>query len=190
MPSLLKHVAHTCCVPCLPQVVYSRNGVKVTATPVDHYLTGGPVAYRLEWQGLSFTYSGRGAAQQDRQYSCGHMQYSWQYKQCNWQRLSFTYSADSSSGSTSNDLHECSCRSSSLQAVLYMAVLSRRPSLLTGPAPPCTSNTFFSTRRCAAQVIRGPPTRWLSWLLAVTCSSCRTWGPLRTWHASALRASC
>ncbi|WIA34413.1 hypothetical protein OEZ86_012748 [Tetradesmus obliquus] len=40
------------------QVVYSRNGVKVTATPVDHYRTGGPVAYRLEWQGLSFTYSG------------------------------------------------------------------------------------------------------------------------------------
>jgi hypothetical protein len=43
---------------CLPQIVYNRNGVKVTATPVDHYRTGGPVAYRLDWQGLSFTYSG------------------------------------------------------------------------------------------------------------------------------------
>lgn len=42
------------------QVVYNRNGVRVTATPVSHYNTSGPVAYRLDWQGLSFTYSGDG----------------------------------------------------------------------------------------------------------------------------------
>lgn len=41
------------------QVVYKRNGVTVTATPVHHYNTSGPVAYRLDWQGLSFTYSGK-----------------------------------------------------------------------------------------------------------------------------------
>ncbi|KAF6254071.1 Metallo-hydrolase/oxidoreductase [Scenedesmus sp. NREL 46B-D3] len=40
------------------QVVLDRNGVRVTATPVEHYRTGGPVAYRMDWQGLSFTYSG------------------------------------------------------------------------------------------------------------------------------------
>lgn len=34
------------------QVIYNRNGVKVTATPVSHYNTSGPVAYRLDWQGL------------------------------------------------------------------------------------------------------------------------------------------
>jgi hypothetical protein len=49
-----------CCVLLLYwQVVYNRNGVKVTATPVSHYNTSGPVAYRLDWQGLSFTYSGK-----------------------------------------------------------------------------------------------------------------------------------
>jgi type II secretory pathway component PulM len=48
------------------QVVYQRSGVKVTATPVDHYKTGGPVAYRLDWQGLSMTYSG--GARCSRQY--------------------------------------------------------------------------------------------------------------------------
>lgn len=47
-----------CCPAQQSQVVYNRNGVKVTATPVSHYNTSGPVAYRLDWQGLSFTYSG------------------------------------------------------------------------------------------------------------------------------------
>jgi hypothetical protein len=32
----------------------------VTSTPVHHYATPGPVAYRLEWKGLSFVYSGEG----------------------------------------------------------------------------------------------------------------------------------
>ena len=40
------------------QLVYSRNGVNITATPVEHYTTAGPVAYRLDWDGLSVTYSG------------------------------------------------------------------------------------------------------------------------------------
>lgn len=40
------------------QVVYNRNGVVITATPVEHYNTPGPVAYRLDWAGLSVTYSG------------------------------------------------------------------------------------------------------------------------------------
>jgi hypothetical protein len=40
------------------QVVYEANGVKITSTPVDHYDTPGPVAYRLEWNNLVFTYSG------------------------------------------------------------------------------------------------------------------------------------
>jgi hypothetical protein len=40
------------------QLVYSRNGVNITATPVEHYTTAGPVAYRLDWNGLSVTYSG------------------------------------------------------------------------------------------------------------------------------------
>lgn len=40
------------------QVVYEANGVKITSTPVDHYFTGGPVAYRVEWNDLVFTYSG------------------------------------------------------------------------------------------------------------------------------------
>lgn len=39
-------------------MIYSRNGVKVTATPVEHYMTGGPSALRVDWNGLSFTYSG------------------------------------------------------------------------------------------------------------------------------------
>ena len=41
-----------------PQVVYRRNSVTITSTPVTHYETAGPVAYRLDWEGLSFTYSG------------------------------------------------------------------------------------------------------------------------------------
>lgn len=40
------------------QVVYERNGVHVTSTPVQHYNTPGPVALRLDFNGLSFTYSG------------------------------------------------------------------------------------------------------------------------------------
>lgn len=40
------------------QLVYDVNGVKIYSTPVEHYETPGPVAYRLEWNGLVFTYSG------------------------------------------------------------------------------------------------------------------------------------
>ncbi len=40
------------------QVIYSRNGVKITSTPVEHYTTGGPSALRVDWNGLSFVYSG------------------------------------------------------------------------------------------------------------------------------------
>jgi hypothetical protein len=40
------------------QVVYKRNGVTIRSTPVSHYNTSGPVAYRLDFQGISFTYSG------------------------------------------------------------------------------------------------------------------------------------
>ena len=40
------------------QVIYSRNGVNITATPVEHYTTGGPSALRVDWNGLSFVYSG------------------------------------------------------------------------------------------------------------------------------------
>ena len=40
------------------QVIYSRGGVNITATPVEHYTTGGPSALRVEWNGLSFVYSG------------------------------------------------------------------------------------------------------------------------------------
>ena len=40
------------------QLIYSHNGVNVTATPVDHYATDGPVALRLDWNSLSVTYSG------------------------------------------------------------------------------------------------------------------------------------
>ena len=40
------------------QLVYSRNGVNITSTPVYHYETEGPVALRLDWNGISVTYSG------------------------------------------------------------------------------------------------------------------------------------
>ena len=40
------------------QVVYHEKGVKITSTPVDHYHTPGAVAYRLEWNGITVTYSG------------------------------------------------------------------------------------------------------------------------------------
>ncbi len=40
------------------QLIYSRNGVNITSTPVSHYQTDGPVALRLDWNGLSVTYSG------------------------------------------------------------------------------------------------------------------------------------
>lgn len=40
------------------QLIYSRNGVNITSTPVSHYRTDGPVALRLDWNGLSVTYSG------------------------------------------------------------------------------------------------------------------------------------
>jgi len=40
------------------QLIYSRNGVNITSTPVSHYRTEGPVALRLDWNGLSVTYSG------------------------------------------------------------------------------------------------------------------------------------
>ena len=40
------------------QVIYSRNGVNITSTPVEHYTTGGPSALRVDWNGLSFVYSG------------------------------------------------------------------------------------------------------------------------------------
>lgn len=40
------------------QLIYSRNGVNVTSTPVQHYTTAGPVALRLDYNGLSVTYSG------------------------------------------------------------------------------------------------------------------------------------
>ena len=39
------------------QLIYSRNGVNITSTPVSHYQTDGPVALRLDWNGLSVTYS-------------------------------------------------------------------------------------------------------------------------------------
>ena len=61
--SLLSCVTHTptynltdrcTCV----QVIYSRNGVTITSTPVEHYTTGGPSALRVDWNGLSFVYSG------------------------------------------------------------------------------------------------------------------------------------
>lgn len=42
----------------MQQVIYSRNGVKITSTPVEHYTTGGPSALRVDWNGLSFVYSG------------------------------------------------------------------------------------------------------------------------------------
>jgi ribonuclease Z len=39
------------------QLVYDNNGVKIYAFPVDHLLEGA-VGYRLEWNGLSFVYTG------------------------------------------------------------------------------------------------------------------------------------
>ncbi len=39
------------------QLIYDENGVKVYAFPVDHILEGA-VGYRLEWNGLSFAYTG------------------------------------------------------------------------------------------------------------------------------------
>jgi ribonuclease Z len=39
------------------QLVYDENGVKVYAFPVDHILEGA-VGYRLEWNGLSFAFTG------------------------------------------------------------------------------------------------------------------------------------
>jgi ribonuclease Z len=39
------------------QVVYERNGVKVTSFPAIHAIDG-PVSYRLDWNGLSFVFSG------------------------------------------------------------------------------------------------------------------------------------
>ena len=39
------------------QVVYEENGVTVTAFPAIHILDG-PVSYRLDWNGMSFVYSG------------------------------------------------------------------------------------------------------------------------------------
>lgn len=39
------------------QTVYAEGDVLVTASPVVHII-GGPVAYRLDWRGLSFVFSG------------------------------------------------------------------------------------------------------------------------------------
>ena len=38
-------------------VVYEENGVQITAIPALHVMDG-PVSYRLDWNGLSFAYSG------------------------------------------------------------------------------------------------------------------------------------
>ena len=40
-----------------PGVVYEENGVTITAFPAIHILDG-PVSYRLDWNGMSFVYSG------------------------------------------------------------------------------------------------------------------------------------
>ena len=40
-----------------PQVVYEENGVTITSFPAIHILDG-PVSYRLDWNGMSFVYSG------------------------------------------------------------------------------------------------------------------------------------
>ena len=53
-----KLIAHEFDYAAKNQVLYMRNGVTVTSTPVDHYATAGPVALRLDWNGLSITYSG------------------------------------------------------------------------------------------------------------------------------------
>lgn len=39
------------------QLVYDRDGVKIYSNIAVHYIPG-PVAYRLEWNGLKFTFSG------------------------------------------------------------------------------------------------------------------------------------
>ena len=39
------------------QLVYNQNGVKIFSNIAVHY-TPGPVAYRLEWNGLKFAFSG------------------------------------------------------------------------------------------------------------------------------------
>ncbi len=39
------------------QVVYNENGVRITSIPALHIMDG-PVSYRLDWNGLSFAYSG------------------------------------------------------------------------------------------------------------------------------------
>ncbi|MCH8035368.1 MAG: MBL fold metallo-hydrolase [Bacteroidetes bacterium] len=39
------------------QLIYDNNGVKIYAFPVDHILQGA-VGYRIEWNGLSFVYTG------------------------------------------------------------------------------------------------------------------------------------
>ena len=41
------------------QLIYSRNGVDIISTPVSQYKTEGAVALRLDWNGLSVTYSGK-----------------------------------------------------------------------------------------------------------------------------------
>ena len=53
-----KVIAHEFDYTIANQLIYSRNGVNITSTPVQHYLTGGPSALRLDWNGLSITYSG------------------------------------------------------------------------------------------------------------------------------------
>ncbi|KAI8470327.1 MAG: beta-lactamase-like protein [Monoraphidium minutum] len=40
------------------QLVFEEGEARVYSTPVDHYFTGGPVAYRLEWRGLSVVFGG------------------------------------------------------------------------------------------------------------------------------------
>ena len=53
-----KVIAHEFDFSVPDQLIYSRNGVNITSTPVSHYQTDGPVALRLDWNGLSVTYSG------------------------------------------------------------------------------------------------------------------------------------
>lgn len=53
-----KVIAHEFDFSIPDQLIYSRNGVNITSTPVRHYKTDGPVALRLDWNGLSVTYSG------------------------------------------------------------------------------------------------------------------------------------
>ncbi|KIZ06545.1 hypothetical protein MNEG_1404 [Monoraphidium neglectum] len=40
------------------QLVYDEDDVRVYSTPVDHYFTEGPVAYRLEWGGMAVVIGG------------------------------------------------------------------------------------------------------------------------------------